>query len=186
MRISDWSSDVCSSDLRRRSAPCRSTEIAHFVTWDPDARGWGWAADSRRRTPRPRAVLDASSPINSMPAASKAATTFMRVSMTPRTVPSLASMRWMVGRETPANTASRRWSMPSSARPARICPAVIIAQQSKLKVQNGYPIHHYEGLRYAKGASQGRDRRRAEGAQVRSEEHTYELQTLMRTSYAGV
>src|SRR3546814_15437869 len=52
------------------------------------------------------------------------------------------------------------------ARPARICPAVIIAQQSKLKVQNGYPIHHYEGLRYAKGASQGRDRRRAEGAQV--------------------
>src|SRR3546814_11851272 len=56
--------------------------------------------------------------------------------------------------------------MPSSARPARICPAVIIAQQSKLKVQNGYPIHHYEGLRYAKGASQGRDRRRAEGAQV--------------------
>src|SRR3546814_15163735 len=56
--------------------------------------------------------------------------------------------------------------MPSRALPSRICPAVLIAQQSKLKFQNVYPIHHYEGLRYAKGASQGRDRRRAEGAQV--------------------
>ena len=42
----------------------------------------------------------------STPARSKASTTLVSVSITPRTVPSLASMRWMVGSETPARSAS--------------------------------------------------------------------------------
>jgi hypothetical protein len=40
--------------------------------------------------------------------------------MTPRTTPSLASMRWMVGSDTPERRASSRWSMPSSARGAHL------------------------------------------------------------------
>ena len=60
-----------------------------------------------------------------MPARSKASTTLVSVSMTPRTLPSLPSIRWMVGSETPDNSANWRWSMPSRARAARICAAVI-------------------------------------------------------------
>jgi hypothetical protein len=45
----------------------------------------------------------------------------------PRTCPVLASIRWIVGSETPASRARVRWSMPSNARAARICAAVIIA-----------------------------------------------------------
>jgi hypothetical protein len=39
----------------------------------------------------------------------------------------LDSMRWIVGTESPASSASCRWSMPSSARAARDCAAVINA-----------------------------------------------------------
>ena len=57
-----------------------------------------------------------------------AATTFVSVSTTPRTLPLLASIRWIVGKETPARSASVCWSMPRRARPARICVAVIRAK----------------------------------------------------------
>jgi hypothetical protein len=49
----------------------------------------------------------------------------VRDSTTPRTVPTLASMRWIVGSETPASSASVLWSMPSNARAARIWNDVI-------------------------------------------------------------
>ena len=46
-----------------------------------------------RRTPRPLPALGAFSPISSTPARSNASTTLVRLSITPRTLPSLASMR---------------------------------------------------------------------------------------------
>ena len=86
----------------------------------------GGAVGSRRRTPRPPPSLLALSPSSSMPAAFSASTTLISVSMTPRTLPWLASIRWMVGSDTPAMPASVCWSMPRSARAARNCAAVII------------------------------------------------------------
>jgi hypothetical protein len=44
----------------------------------------------------------------------------VRDSTTPRTLPTLASIRWIVGSETPASSASVRWSMPNNARAALI------------------------------------------------------------------
>jgi hypothetical protein len=52
--------------------------------------------------------------------------TFINVSTTPRTTPPLASMRRIVGSETPVSRASSFWSMPSNARAARICADVIM------------------------------------------------------------
>jgi hypothetical protein len=43
-------------------------------------------------------------------------------------------MRWIVGSETPARSASVFWSMPVSARAARICAAVIIGLNLFLKI----------------------------------------------------
>ena len=63
-------------------------------------------ATGLRRTPRPPRSLAWFSPISSTPASSSAWMTFISVSTTPLTTPSLASMRWMVGSETPARSAS--------------------------------------------------------------------------------
>src|SRR3954470_17152043 len=71
------------------------------------------------RTPRPPPSLFAPSSINSMPASSSAVISFTSESTLPRTMVSLASMRWMVGTESPDSSASWRWSMPSSALAAR-------------------------------------------------------------------
>jgi hypothetical protein len=40
-------------------------------------------------------------------------------------VPTLASIRWIVGRETPANSPNVLWSIPSNARAALIWKDVI-------------------------------------------------------------
>src|SRR5690606_30058965 len=80
------------------------------------------------RTPRPPATLAAFSPISSTPASSSAATTLVSESTIPRTLPLLASIRWMVGSDTPDRRARVRWSIPSNARAARICAAVIIVR----------------------------------------------------------
>ena len=53
------------------------------------------------RTPRPPPLLAAPSPINSMPPAASASTSFISESTLPRTTPSQASMRWMVGSDKP-------------------------------------------------------------------------------------
>ena len=79
-----------------------------------------------RRTPRPPWLLAAPSAISSMPASCSAPTSFISESTLPRTTPSLASIRWMVGSDRPDSSASARWSIPSSARAARICAAVIM------------------------------------------------------------
>ena len=50
--------------------------------------------------------MAAPSPISSMPSAASASTSFISESTLPRTTPSLASMRWMVGSERPARCAS--------------------------------------------------------------------------------
>jgi hypothetical protein len=68
---------------------------------------------------------------SSTPESSKAAITFTNVPTTPRDLPSLASMRWMVGNDTPARSANTCWSIPSRARAARICDAVIIVDTTK-------------------------------------------------------
>lgn len=78
----------------------------------------------RKRTPLPPPELVAPSLINSTPAASRAAITLVRLSMTPRTVPLLASMRWIVGSDTPEAADRAFWSMPTSTRAAFICAAV--------------------------------------------------------------
>src|SRR6266566_419453 len=78
----------------------------------------------RNRTPLPPLELVAPSLINSTPAASRAAITLVRLSITPRTVPLLASMRWIVGSDTPDATARAFWSMPTRTRAAFICAAV--------------------------------------------------------------
>ena len=59
-----------------------------------------------RRTPRPPWLLTAPSAISSMPACCSAPTSFISESTLPRTTPSLASMRWMVGSDRPASPAS--------------------------------------------------------------------------------
>src|SRR5580704_13341669 len=68
--------------------------------------------------------------MSSMPPVSSAATSFINESTLPRITPSLASMRWMVGSDRSDNSASLRWSMPSSARAARSCAAVIMFKTS--------------------------------------------------------
>jgi hypothetical protein len=67
-----------------------------------------------------------------MPAPLSAAASFIRESTLPRMVPSLASMRWMVGSDSPERSASFRWSIPSNARAARIWPALIMLVASKV------------------------------------------------------
>gem|GEM_PF-5916188 len=57
--------------------------------------------------------------------------TCINVDTTPRTTPLLASMRWMVGNDTPDNRASSRWSIPSMARAARIWLEVIMFSVSQ-------------------------------------------------------
>ena len=91
------------------------------------------SAARRARRPGWRAP----SPISSMPAASSAAISFISESTLPRMTPSLASMRWMVGTESPASSASCRWSMPSSARAARSCAAVIMSEPSEMHYCSG-------------------------------------------------
>ena len=71
------------------------------------------------RAAHPSATLGAPSPISSIPAASSAPISFTSESTLPRIVPSLASMRWMVGSDSPEASARARWSMPRSARAAR-------------------------------------------------------------------
>jgi hypothetical protein len=85
-------------------------------------------------TPRPPPWLTAPSFISSTPASSKAEINFMSESTLPRIVSSLASIRWMVGSESPESSASRRWSMLSSARAARICADVIMRAPSTTRV----------------------------------------------------
>src|ERR1035441_6993474 len=60
------------------------------------------------RTPRPPPWLAVLSEINSTPSASTAATSFIRESTWPRITPTLASMRWMVGSDSRAASASLR------------------------------------------------------------------------------
>jgi len=62
--------------------------------------------------------------MNSIPAASSAAMTFVRLSITPRTTPLLASIRWIVGSETPETLANVFCSIPAKALAALICAAV--------------------------------------------------------------
>src|SRR5438034_10872562 len=78
----------------------------------------------RKRTPLPPLELAVPSLMNSTPADSRAAITLVRLSMTPRTVPLLASMRWIVGSDTPDAAARAFWSMPTRTRAAFICAAV--------------------------------------------------------------
>jgi len=59
----------------------------------PSEKVAGHSARLRKRTPRPPPELGAPSLMNSIPAASRAVITFVRLSITPRTVPLLASMR---------------------------------------------------------------------------------------------
>src|SRR5262249_51221390 len=60
------------------------------------------------RTPRPPPELTALSVMSSIPSESSAAMSFISESTLPRTTPSLASMRWMVGSDSPAASASVR------------------------------------------------------------------------------
>jgi len=78
------------------------------------------------RTPRPPVSLAVLSEMSAIPSASSAATSFISESTLPRMTLSLASMRWMVGSDSPAASASVRWSMPRSAREALSWPDVII------------------------------------------------------------
>ena len=79
-----------------------------------------------------------------MPPPSSAATSFINESTLPRITPSLASMRWMVGSDRPDNSASLRWSTPSSARAARSCAAVIMLKNINYHALNVY-IDLYNG-----------------------------------------
>jgi len=60
------------------------------------------------RTPRPPPELTALSVMSSMPSESSAPISFISESTLPRTTPSLASMRWMVGSDSPAASARVR------------------------------------------------------------------------------
>ena len=100
----------------------------------------GAAAACFSRTPRPPPALAAPSARSSTPAASSAAINFISESTLPLITPSLASMRWMVGKESPARSASRRWSIETSARAALSWAALIMSQPSYLTCQTLKPI----------------------------------------------
>jgi hypothetical protein len=55
--------------------------------------------------------------------------------------PSLASMRWMVGSESPDIAASLRWSIPSRARAARSCAPEIIGNRVQEIRKASYSIN---------------------------------------------
>src|SRR5690606_21235022 len=95
--------EAAGSSAYRRRSPSR-IEVQDFEDEDFN------------RTPRPPEGLAAPSPISSMPASSSAATTLVRLLITPRTSPLLDSMRWIVGMERPDNSAKVFWSMPRRAR----------------------------------------------------------------------
>src|SRR3546814_9551813 len=119
MRISDWSSDVCSSDLTGDDV--RQQVAAPHQPRAPGLHGSDHASSPAfRRTPRPPAGLALFSPISSTPATSIAAITLLSESMMPRTFQVLASMRWIVGSDTPASCARVRWSIPKIGR-AHVC-----------------------------------------------------------------
>ena len=81
----------------------------------------------------PPARLTAPSPISSIAGGlERADQLHQRIDIAADT-PSLASMRWMVGTDRPASSASLRWSMPSSARAARSCAAVITSEPSDVR-----------------------------------------------------
>src|SRR3546814_4228064 len=86
MRISDWSSDVCSSDLReefrRKGLGLHriSGRLGNLAERSPRPGRFGSAsAGSRNRTPRPVPTLDEYSPSNSIPALSSARSEERRV-----------------------------------------------------------------------------------------------------------
>src|SRR5688500_5089220 len=95
---------------------------------------------SLNRTPRPPPGLAAPGPISSRPAALSAAISFIRESTLPRTTSSLASMRWMVGTDRPDSSASLRWSIPRSARAARIWADEIMREASILRPRASFMI----------------------------------------------
>jgi hypothetical protein len=76
--------------------------------------------------------------MSSTPAASIADVSFTSESTLPRITSSLASMRWMVGTDSPDSSASLRWSMPSKARAARNCAEVITRV---LPLRGGRTLH---------------------------------------------
>jgi hypothetical protein len=82
---------------KERLGASRRRSPASSIPWRVDGQPiWEvlvYSGRLRRRTPRPPPELGAPSLINSIPAASSAAMTFVRLSITPRTVPLLASMR---------------------------------------------------------------------------------------------
>src|SRR5215475_3195091 len=109
------SADTLARDRARERAPATRSPFPHRFN----------------RTPRPPPWLTAPSPISSIPAAASASTSFIRESTLPRITPSLDSMRWIVGSESPERWARSRWSISSSARAARIWGPVIMFQISE-------------------------------------------------------
>ena len=106
------------------------------------SRAGSLCRDRRRRTPRPTPSLRACSPISSTPAASRAATTLIRVSTLPRTLPSLASILWIVGKETPERSASVFWSRPIRAAGPRASTAC--RRQHGLNSHLGFDFCNYQ------------------------------------------
>src|SRR5690606_7815745 len=121
-RQRDHADDQAGDDVPR---PVRALEQPRAPGFDRGDHGCR-SAGSLSRTPRPLPVLAAPSPISSTPAPSSASTTFTSESTVPRTWPALASIRWIVGKDSPASCARARWSRPSKALAARICGAVIM------------------------------------------------------------
>src|SRR3546814_5941387 len=124
MRISDWSSDVCSSDLYKR---CSAGTLRPRRTWrversDRQAQGCGQPGPDQETQ---RMVSQARKPEQAGPAF-------------------------------PAAAAGRSEASDGSVRQ-----------------------HNHAAIRRASGNPRG-----AQGEHIRSEEHTSELQSLMRISYA--
>src|SRR3546814_4471850 len=138
MRISDWSSDVCSSDLDRLSVI--DAEVVYAVVSD-----MGADADV---TPEPMApsVLDDAEELADMPAAAPLAAD-------PAVSEEVASLR--------AEVEALRAARPDPAADLLEEIASLRAEIDTLRAENDF----------ARSAP-------------RSEEHTSELQSLMRTSYA--
>lgn len=76
-----------------------------------------------------------SSEMSSTPARSRASIMRVKLSIVPRTLPRLASILCTVGTETPAISARVFWSMPSIARAALSCAAVITSGALKTPVR---------------------------------------------------